>query len=96
LQAIGLNGSKINVAHAMEAVSRVGPNGEGGGASFVAGNTLHSVQRSRYGKRMAQNMTRDVRPARNLVNSAGRFLSAFCKEVDFKTLLSRSGGQETD
>ncbi|KAH7926802.1 P-loop containing nucleoside triphosphate hydrolase protein [Leucogyrophana mollusca] len=62
--AIGLNGSKVDVGRAMEAVSRAG------GASFVAGNTLNIVTRSRYGQRMAQNMTRDVRPARNLVNTA--------------------------
>ncbi|KAH7912946.1 hypothetical protein BJ138DRAFT_1147123 [Hygrophoropsis aurantiaca] len=62
--AIGLNGAKVDVTRAMEAVSKAG------GANFVAGNTLNIVTRSRYGQRLAQNMTRDVRPARNLVNTA--------------------------
>ncbi|KIJ69821.1 hypothetical protein HYDPIDRAFT_78852 [Hydnomerulius pinastri MD-312] len=68
--AIGLDGSRVGVSEAMEAVSRLGPRGEGGGATFIAGNVINTVQRSRYGKRAAQNMTRDVRPARNLVSSA--------------------------
>ncbi|KAG9317772.1 hypothetical protein JVU11DRAFT_1992 [Chiua virens] len=68
--AIALDGSKVDVSAAMEAVSRFGPRGEGGGATFIAGNVVNIVQRSRYGKRAAQNSTREVRPARNLVNSA--------------------------
>ncbi|KAI6034873.1 hypothetical protein F5J12DRAFT_2067 [Pisolithus orientalis] len=68
--AVGLDGSKVDVARAMEAVSRFGPRGEGGGATFIAGNVINTVQRSRYGRRVAQNMTRDLRPARNLVTSA--------------------------
>ncbi|KAF9236197.1 P-loop containing nucleoside triphosphate hydrolase protein [Melanogaster broomeanus] len=68
--AIGLDGSKIDVSKAMEAVSRPGPRGEGGGATFIAGNVINTVQRSRYGRHAAQNTTRDVRPARNLVSSA--------------------------
>lgn len=58
----------------MQAVSRFGPRGEGGGANFVAGTAMNIVQRSRYGRRAAQNMTRDVRPARNLVNTARMFV----------------------
>jgi hypothetical protein len=57
----------VDVAKAMVAVSRFGPNGEGGGANFIAGTTLNIVGRSRYGKRAMQNMTRDVKQARNLV-----------------------------
>jgi len=72
LQAISLDPRKVDVAKAMQAVSVFGPRGEGGGANFVVGDTFHSVQRSKYGKRLAQNMTREVRPARNLVNAAGR------------------------
>ncbi|KAF9226823.1 P-loop containing nucleoside triphosphate hydrolase protein [Gyrodon lividus] len=68
--AIGLDGSNVEVSKAMEAVSRFGSRGEGGGATFIAGKVINVVQRSRYGKRAAQNMTRDVRPARNLVSSA--------------------------
>ncbi|KAL4076371.1 hypothetical protein J3A83DRAFT_2194372 [Scleroderma citrinum] len=67
--AIGLDGSKVDVGRAMEAVSRLGSRGEGGGATFIAGNVINTVQRSRYGKRAAQNMTRDLRPARSLVSS---------------------------
>ncbi|KAF8437175.1 hypothetical protein L210DRAFT_2358298 [Boletus edulis BED1] len=66
--AIALDGSKVDVAKAMDAVSRIGPHG-GGSATFIAGNVINIVQRSRYGKRAAQNTTREVRPARNLVNS---------------------------
>ncbi|EIW76265.1 P-loop containing nucleoside triphosphate hydrolase protein [Coniophora puteana RWD-64-598 SS2] len=68
--AIGLNGSKIDTGRVMEAVSRFGPNGEGGGANFIAGNVMNRVQRSRYGRRLPQNQTRDIRQARNLVNSS--------------------------
>ncbi|TDL30065.1 P-loop containing nucleoside triphosphate hydrolase protein [Rickenella mellea] len=63
--AVGKEG-RVDVAHAMEAVSRFGPRGEGGGASFVAGRTLNRVQRSRYGKRAPQNTMREIRKARNL------------------------------
>lgn len=58
------------VAQAMEAVSRFGSRGEGGGATFIAGTIMNIVSRSRYGKKVAQNLTRDVRPARNLGESA--------------------------
>ncbi|KAI6135219.1 hypothetical protein EV401DRAFT_888861 [Pisolithus croceorrhizus] len=67
--AVALDGSRVDVARAMEAVSRFGPRGEGGGATFIAGKVINTVQRSRYGRRIAQNMTRDLRPARNLVAS---------------------------
>ena len=53
----------------MEVVSRPGARGEAGGANFVAGSIMNMVQRSRYGKKAPQNMTRDVRPARNLAES---------------------------
>lgn len=58
----------------MEAVSRIGPRGSSGGATFIAGNVINMVQRSRYGKRAAQNTTREVQPARNLVSNAGGLL----------------------
>jgi structural maintenance of chromosomes protein 5 len=45
----------------------------GGGATFITGSTLNLVIRSRYGKRLPQNTTREIRPARNLVNVAGWF-----------------------
>ncbi|KAF7432634.1 Structural maintenance of chromosomes protein 5 [Pleurotus ostreatus] len=68
--AIGIS-RQVDVQRAMQAVTRIGPNGRGGnGASFIVGNVVHQVSRSRYGKRAVQNMTRDVRPARNLVNAS--------------------------
>lgn len=57
----------------MEMVSRIGPRGEGGGASYVTGNVFNTVSRSRYGKRLPQNSTREVRPARNLVYSDSKW-----------------------
>ncbi|KAG2141629.1 P-loop containing nucleoside triphosphate hydrolase protein [Suillus cothurnatus] len=62
--AIGLDASRVDVNAAMEAVSR-----DGGGAKFIAGRVMNTVSRSRYGKRAAANMTKDLRPARNLVSS---------------------------
>ncbi|KII94777.1 hypothetical protein PLICRDRAFT_128007 [Plicaturopsis crispa FD-325 SS-3] len=62
--AIGLDPRRVNVPAAMNAVSQAG------GANFVAGTTLNMVSRSRYGTRAAQNMTRDIHPARNLVNAS--------------------------
>lgn len=55
----------------MEAVAQPGPDGRGGGASFVAGSTYNQVTRSRYGRRMPQNSTRELRPARNLAFPPG-------------------------
>jgi hypothetical protein len=53
-------------------VARLSPNGTGGGATFITGTTLNNVARSRYGKRLPQNTTREIRPAKNLVNTAGK------------------------
>ncbi|TFK43988.1 P-loop containing nucleoside triphosphate hydrolase protein [Crucibulum laeve] len=64
--AIALNPNKIDVNKAMQAVSRA-DNGKTGGATFISGTTLNTVNRSRYGKRAVANMTKDVPPARNLV-----------------------------
>jgi structural maintenance of chromosomes protein 5 len=55
----------------MDMVARQGPNGTGGGATFITGSTLNAVTRSRYGKRLPQNTTREVKQARNLVNATG-------------------------
>ncbi|EPQ58883.1 P-loop containing nucleoside triphosphate hydrolase protein [Gloeophyllum trabeum ATCC 11539] len=68
--AIALDGSKVPVAQAMDLVSRLGPRGEGGGASFIAGMTMNRVARSRYGKRLPQNSTGDIRPARNFAQAS--------------------------
>ncbi|KAI0920810.1 hypothetical protein AcW1_005022 [Taiwanofungus camphoratus] len=67
--AICLQSNRVDPNRAMEMVSRIGPRGEGGGASYVTGNVFNTVSRSRYGKRLPQNSTREVRPARNLVYS---------------------------
>lgn len=45
----------------MDALSR------SGNVSYIIGNVLNSVRRSRYGKRLAQNSTREIAKARNLV-----------------------------
>jgi hypothetical protein len=73
IQAIGLNGNGVDVASATQAVSRFEKDGRGGSASFIAGSTMNIVARSQYGKRLTQNLTRDVQQARNLVNSASEF-----------------------
>ncbi|KAH9023034.1 P-loop containing nucleoside triphosphate hydrolase protein [Lactarius deliciosus] len=59
--AIALQPNRVDPARAMEAVSRTG------GGSYILGNILNSVMRSHYGRRLPQNLTRDVRPARTLV-----------------------------
>ncbi|KAF5364198.1 hypothetical protein D9756_000106 [Leucocoprinus leucothites] len=61
--AIALNERNVNIGAAMEAVGR--PEA-GGGASFISGKTMNIVQRSRYGSRALNNMTRDIPNARNL------------------------------
>ncbi|KAI9442797.1 P-loop containing nucleoside triphosphate hydrolase protein [Lactarius psammicola] len=60
-QAIALQPNGVDPARAMEAVSRTG------GGSYILGNILNMVTRSQYGRRLPQNLTRDVRPARTLV-----------------------------
>ncbi|KAN0134136.1 hypothetical protein V8E53_004519 [Lactarius tabidus] len=58
---IALQPNRVDPARAMEAVSRTG------GGSYILGNILNMVTRSQYGRRLPQNLTRDVRPARTLV-----------------------------
>jgi structural maintenance of chromosomes protein 5 len=53
--------------------------GKSGGASFVIGNVLHNVSRSRYGKMLAQSMTRDINPARFLGKANGEH--TLCKDA---------------
>ncbi|KAI0058575.1 P-loop containing nucleoside triphosphate hydrolase protein [Artomyces pyxidatus] len=59
--AIGLNPGRIDPARAMAAVGR------SGGASYVIGMTMNTVMRSKYGRQLAQNHTRDIQNARNFV-----------------------------
>jgi hypothetical protein len=49
----------------MEVVSRTG------GGNYIVGNTMNVVTRSQYGRRLPQNLTRDVRQARVLVGPIG-------------------------
>lgn len=75
VQAIALNGDKVDVNRAMQAVSRESPNGGGGGATFINGRTINTVSRSRYGTRAIGNMTREVSTARNLIAATSAYLS---------------------
>ena len=70
---------KVDVNKAMEAVARFGPNGSGGGATFINGTTMNIVSRSRYGRKAIGNMTRDIQPARNLVTAVGTYASFFSR-----------------
>ncbi|EJD01702.1 P-loop containing nucleoside triphosphate hydrolase protein [Fomitiporia mediterranea MF3/22] len=63
--AIGLNSSRIDMQSAMEMVTRNLPNGRPGSGSFVIGNVLSMVSRSRYGQRKPFNNTRDIQPAKS-------------------------------
>lgn len=58
--AIGLDASRIDPNRAMDAVAR------GGGGSYTTGYTMNQVMRSRYGKQLSQNMSREFGRARNL------------------------------
>ncbi|KAJ7594061.1 P-loop containing nucleoside triphosphate hydrolase protein [Mycena floridula] len=58
--AIALASGLVDIDKAMAAVA------PSGGANFVTGNTMHQVSRSRYGRKLVQNMTRGIRNARNL------------------------------
>ncbi|KZT02149.1 P-loop containing nucleoside triphosphate hydrolase protein [Laetiporus sulphureus 93-53] len=70
LKAIALNPQGVDPTRAMELVSRIGPRGEGGGASYIVGTVYNNVSRSKYGKRLPQNTTRTISQARNLVSEA--------------------------
>ncbi|KAI9462755.1 P-loop containing nucleoside triphosphate hydrolase protein [Russula earlei] len=58
---IALRAERLNSAKAMEVISRTG------GGNYVVGKTMNMVTRSQYGRRLPQNLTRDIRPARVLV-----------------------------
>ncbi|KIM34992.1 hypothetical protein M413DRAFT_449948 [Hebeloma cylindrosporum] len=63
--AIALNGNRIDVNQAMQLVARP-TDRHPGGATFINGNTMNNVTRSRYGRKAIGNVTRDVPSARNL------------------------------
>lgn len=69
-QPIALQPNRVDPVRAMEVVSR------NGGGSYIIGTVLNSVTRSQYGRRLPQNLTRDVRPARTLVGPVGSSVSA--------------------
>jgi structural maintenance of chromosomes protein 5 len=71
LQAIALDGRAVNTNRAMDLVTRVGPNGTGGGANFIVGSVFNRVSRSKYGRRLPYNATRDVKQARSLAATTG-------------------------
>jgi hypothetical protein len=60
----------------MEAVSRTG------GGNYIVGKTMNMVTRSQYGRRLPQNLTRDVREARILAGPAGMsYLFLFFRDL---------------
>ncbi|KAK0457748.1 uncharacterized protein EV420DRAFT_1687453 [Desarmillaria tabescens] len=63
LHRIAVGSHNVDVNRAMDTVcqSRTGP------ANFIAGTTYNIVTRSRYGKKLAQNMTRDIGEAKSFV-----------------------------
>jgi hypothetical protein len=44
--------------------------GNSGGGNFIVGRTLNIVTKSSYGRRLAQNMTREIGPTRSFVGAA--------------------------
>ena len=50
----------------MEILSRAG------NVNYIVGNSMNNVRRSRYGRQLAQNQTREINAARNLVNATGQ------------------------
>ena len=45
-----------------------------GGCNYIIGRVKNEVTRSKYGKRLPQNRTSEIRPARSLVHTAGKSL----------------------
>jgi hypothetical protein len=76
-QAIALNGSRIDVNQAMQLVARP-TDKHPGGASFINGNTMNNVTRSRYGRKAIGNVTRDVPQAKNLTTPTSKFIQSLC------------------
>ncbi|KAI0264050.1 hypothetical protein BGY98DRAFT_1192298 [Russula aff. rugulosa BPL654] len=64
--AIALQTNRLDPARAMEVVSWTG------GGNYIVGKIMNMVTRSQYGRRLPQNLTRDVRPARVLVGPLQR------------------------
>ena len=59
----------------MEVVSRTG------GGNYIVGKIMNMVTRSQYGRRLPQNLTRDVRPARVLVGPTGMYTCSFAPVI---------------
>lgn len=85
LSAQAIGPSNVNVNKAMDLVTR------GPGAQFVAGSTLNIVKKSAYGKRAAFNSTRDLRPAKTFVDTAGEWSSggSSCHPRTFADAIAR-------
>ncbi|RDX55311.1 hypothetical protein OH76DRAFT_731207 [Lentinus brumalis] len=58
--AIALNPQAVDPNRAMEMAAQAG------GANYVIGNVMNQVNRSKYGKRLPQNTTREIQRARSL------------------------------
>ncbi len=65
LQAIALNPQAVDPNRAMEMAAQAG------GANYVIGNVMNQVNRSKYGKRLPQNTTREIQRARSLGAAMG-------------------------
>lgn len=59
------NPNRVDPARAMDRLSR------DGGIRYIIGNIMNSVSRSRYGKRLAQNSTREIHQAKNFSAATG-------------------------
>ena len=68
MQAIALREGRVDGNRAMELISREG------NANFIVGKVMNQVTRSAYGRRLAQNMTRDIGRAKNFVATAGKYI----------------------
>ncbi|KAI0722552.1 hypothetical protein C8Q76DRAFT_614426, partial [Earliella scabrosa] len=62
--AIALKPQSVDPNKAMEMAARAG------GASYIVGRVMNQVTRSRYGKRLPQNSTREIQGARSLAVAA--------------------------
>ncbi|KAI0690848.1 hypothetical protein BC835DRAFT_1407403 [Cytidiella melzeri] len=68
--------SALNLHRTVSVIIRVDPTqamnvlSRNGSISYVIGKIYNNVKRSKYGKRLAQNQTREIAPARNLATTA--------------------------
>lgn len=79
--AIALQTGRLDSARAMEVVSRTG------GGNYIVGKTMNMITRSQYGRRLPQNLTRDVRQARVLVGPTVD--AAARRNIEFRIVQAR-------